>query len=113
METDEATFTVIDPCCDFGCAFSYLKRITLGNRFYKGPLYMNAEQMLNCLYYRMHPDRYGEAIMEKPDPDLLRNNGGPLTDEEFDNSAAEYVSVPNVVILPAKKQFLKLNKVRK
>lgn len=102
-------FALIDPCCDFGCAFSYLKRKTEGNRYYRGPLYMNAEQMLNCLYYRVHPTKHGKSIQEKPDPDLLRSNGGPLTDEEFDSNSAKYFPLPTVTILPAKKQFLKLN----
>ena len=103
-------FACVDPCCDFGCTFSYLKRLNLQTRFYKGPLYSNAEQLLLCLYYRIHPDRKGEHIKEKPDFDLLKSNGGPLTDEEFDKGSAKYISIPNITILPAKKQFIKLNK---
>ena len=62
-------FVLVDPCCDFGCAFSYLKRKKTGNRYYKGPLYMNSEEILNCLYYRVYPDKKGTLIQEKPDPD--------------------------------------------
>lgn len=110
--TGKATFVCIDPCCDFGCAFSHLKRITAQNKFYVGPMYMNAEQLLNCMYCRMHPDKRGEMIQAKPDFDLLRNNGGPLTDEEFDSGSAKYISMPNIIVLPAKKQFIKLHRRR-
>ena len=109
LQADEAIFSVIDNFCDFECAFSYLKRRTSENRFYKGPLYMNAEQLLYCMYYRMYPDRTGQSIREKPDWDLLRENGGPLSNEEFDTSASEYVPVTSVIMLPSKKQYLKLN----
>ena len=107
---DNVTFACLDPCCDFGCAFSYLKRLNLQSRFYTGPLYANAEQLLLCFYYRIYPDRKGEPIKGKDHFDLLKSNGGPLTDEEFDKNTAKYISIPNVTVLPAKKQFIKLNK---
>lgn len=106
----KCTFACIDPCCDFGCAFSYLKRLNLQSRFYTGPLYANAEQLLLCFYYRMYPDRKGKTIKEKPEFDLLRSNGGALTDDEFDKGSAKYIPIPSIKILPAKKQFIKLNK---
>jgi len=108
-KNNNAVFSVTDLCCDFGCAFSHLKSINKCDRFYKGPLYMNAEQMLLCLYYRLYPDKRGTHIRSKPHPDLLRSNGGPLTDEEFDRDTAQYFPLSNVTILPTKKQFLKLN----
>lgn len=108
--SEKLTFACIDPCCDFGCAFSYLKRKNLQNRFYIGPLYANAEQLLLCFYYRTYPEKKGEPIKEKPHFDLLKSNGGPLSNEEFDKGSAKYISIPNIIILPAKKQFIKLNK---
>jgi hypothetical protein len=103
------TFNVIDSFCDFGCAFSNLKRRTGESRMYRGPLYSNAEQLLHCFYYRVYPDRIGKTIKEKPDWDLLRENGGPLTSEEFDSESSEYIPVPSLSLLPSKNQYMKLN----
>ena len=108
-EEDAVSFGVIDPCCDFGCAFSHLKRRMGESRLYRGPLYMNAEQMLYCMFYRMYPDKMGESIQEKPDWDLLIENGGPLSDEEFDSEVCEYVPIPSLVTYPCKTQYMKMN----
>lgn len=110
METngEQTIFSVVDAFCDFGCCFSYLKRSLNLCREYRGPLYMNSEQMLYAMYYRMHPENVGEQIREKPDWDLLRENGGPLTNEEFDNNASNYVPVSSVVVLPGKQQYVKI-----
>lgn len=111
LSGDETIFTVVDSFCDFGCAFSYLKRKNSENRIYRGPLYMNTEQLLYCLYYKIYPEKTGQSIKEKPDWDLLRENGGPLTDEEFDFDTTEYISIPSVITFPAKKQYLKFHLV--
>lgn len=103
----EVIFNVIDSFCDFGCMFSYLKRKSRENRSHRSPLYMNAEQLMYSMYYRIYPDRVGSSIREKDDWDLLRENGGALTDEEFDLGAAEYIPLPSVILLPCKKQYLK------
>ena len=110
IEGDELYFTVIDNFCDFGCAFSFLKRKNGINRLYRGPLYENAEQMLHAMYYRVYPEKVGEMIRDKDDWDLLRENGGPLTDEEFDYEASIYVPIPSVNITPVKKQYFKIVK---
>lgn len=112
-ETEEDSkiyFTVIDSFCDFGCTFSYLKRKTGQSRLYSGPLYSNAEQILYCLYYRIYPDKFGEDIKSKDDWDLLKENGGPLSDEEFDSGSAQYFNIPSVTVAPVKKQYFKYNK---
>ena len=108
IEEEKVTFTVVDSFCDFGCAFSFLKRQLSLAREYRGPLYMNSEQMLYSMYYRMYPDKTGDRIREKPDWDLLRENGGPLTDEEFDGISDQYVPVTSVITVPGKKQYLKV-----
>ena len=106
---EEITFHVVDSFCDFGCAFSYLKRRTTISRLYRGTLFANAEQLLHIFYYRVYPDRIGESIREKPDWDLLRDNGGPLTNEEFDANASEYIPVPSIILQPSKQQYVKMN----
>lgn len=113
MEIDKTgqnvTFHVIGNYCDFGCALSYLKRKLSENRRYRGAHFMNSEQMLYCLFYRVYPSKSGENIKEKPDWELLRENGGCLTDAEFDSDSAEYIPIASVAIIPSKKQYLKLN----
>ena len=106
---EEITFHVVDSFCDFGCAFSYLKRRTTISRLYRGTLFANAEQLLHIFYYRVYPGRIGESIREKPDWDLLRENGGPLTNEEFDSNASEYIPVPSIILQPSKQQYVKMN----
>lgn len=109
LKGSETHFIVSDVFCDFGCAYSYVKRKNGENRYFKDSLYMNSEQLLYAMYYQMYPDRSGKSIKDKNDWELLRENGGPLTDEEFDSDAALYVSIPSVVTLPCKKQYIKLS----
>jgi len=109
IDKDNVSFSVIDSFCDFGCAFSYLKRKKTESRLYRGPIYANAEQLLYALYYRVYPDKFGENIKDKPDWEMLRENGGPLTNEEFDSESSEYFSIPSITINSAKKQYIKLN----
>jgi hypothetical protein len=108
---DEVTFNVVDSFCDFGCCFSYLKRRTGTSRLYRGILFANAEQLLHIMYYHVYPDRIGESIKEKPDWDLLRDNGGPLSNEEFDADTSTYIPIPSLILQPAKQQYVKLNGV--
>ena len=112
METQEENiiFYTIDAFCDFGCAFSFLKRKNSESRLFRNSLYMNAEQMLYCFYYRVYPNKVGEKIKEKPDWDLLRENGGSLTNEEFDSDSVQYIPIPSLIMFPAKKQYIKINK---
>ncbi len=103
------TFNVLDNFCDFGCAFTFLKVKTGESRYYKSTIYMNAEQLLYCYYYRMYPEKYGQKIYEKPNWEYLRENGGSLSNEEFDGEKSEYIAVQSVVTLPVKYQFSRLN----
>ena len=109
IDNENVKFLVIDSFCDFGCTFSYLKRKNTESRLYRGPIYTNAEQLLYSLYYRVYPDRVGKNIKDKPDWELLRENGGPLTDEEFDSEKADYFPIPSVTVSSTKKQYIKLN----
>lgn len=108
LQTGEIVFHVDDTYSNFGCALAGLKRFHFCHRIYRDPLYMNAEQLLHCMYYAMYPDKKGTRIVEAKDPRLLEINGGPLTDEEYDDENYEYVQMPNVAVLPLKRQFFKL-----
>lgn len=112
METDrhtgKITFYCEDTYANFGCALAGLKRIYSCHRNYKDPLYMDAEQMLHCMYHRMHPEKTGTRIKEANDWRLLDINGGPLTEEEYDSEQYGYIAIPNVAVLPVKRQYIKL-----
>ena len=107
--TNQIVFNVEDTYDTFGCALAALKKIYSCHSMHKDPLYMDAEQLLHCLYHKMYPDKIGERIVEAPDWRLLRSNGGPLEDEEYDSDLVGYVQLPNVVTLPVKRQYIKLN----
>jgi hypothetical protein len=109
-KSDNLIFHVINQFCDCGCVYSYLKRKLAESRPFRDSFLMNAEQILHCFYYTIFPDRVGQNIRAKPDWELLRENGGPLTDEEFDSNTCEYTPLPsNIFVSPSKKQYLKLN----
>ena len=109
LKSTNVTFHVIDNFCDFGCAFTFLKIKTGETRYYKNPIYMNAEQLLYCYYYRIYPDFIGKKIHEKPNWEYLRENGGSLSNEEFDAENSQYIPIQSVTTLPAKLQFSRLN----
>jgi hypothetical protein len=104
-----ATFYMEDDYDTFGCALASLKRLNSCHHMYKDPKYMDADQLLHCLYYRMYPDKIGTRIKEAPDWRLLDINGGPLTGEEFDFEQVKYIEIPNVILLPLKRQYIRLN----
>ena len=117
MEVDRHTGKVIfhtdDAYDSFGCALAGLKRLYSCHYMYKDPLYMDAEQLLHCMYHKMHPDKIGTRIVEAKHWKLLRSNRGPLKDSEFDSDLAGYVQIPNIVTVPIKRQFIKLNLTKK
>lgn len=114
METDKHTgntiFNVEDTYDKFGCALAALKKFYSFHYMHKDPLYMDSEQMLHCLYHKMYPEKIGTRIIEANDWRLLKINGGPLNEDEFDNDPSSiYVQIPNVVTVPIKRQYIKLN----
>ena len=112
MEIDKSNNTTVfhieDTYDTFGCALMALKEIYLCHYMYKDPLYMDAEQMLHCMYHKMHPDKIGTRIKPAKHWKLLKINKGPMNDEEFDNDQCEYVQLPNIILVPIKRQYVKL-----
>ena len=106
--TNETIFHTEDNFDTFGCALAVLKRIYSCHYMYKDPKYMDAEQLLHCLYYRMHPNKVGERIREANDWRLLDINNGPLTTDQYDSDQFGYMEMPNVILLPFKRQYVKL-----
>jgi len=106
--TNNVRFNVEDTYDTFGCAFASLKRIYTCHYMYKDPLYMDAEQLLHCMFYRMYPDKRGIRINEANDWRLLESNGGPLSDSEYDSDKYVYVTTPSIILAPVKRQYVKL-----
>jgi len=104
------TFYTEGTYCHFGCAYADLKRQLRVQKKYIDPLYMDAESMLYTMYYKMYPKNAGKKIRSSPDWRLLDENNGPLTSEQFDEEKYEYVQVPTLVILPAKRQYIRIVK---
>lgn len=83
-------FDVEDTYDTFGCALAALKKIYGCHRIHKDPLYIDAEQLLHCLYFKMYPEKQDTRIREAPDWRLLKINGGPFEDSEYDSDRYEY-----------------------
>lgn len=107
MDKEHVSFFTEGYYCHFGCAYANLKRVIPVSRIHRDPLYMDAEQLLHCMYHKLYPNE-PRNIVEAPDWRLCRSNGGPLTDEEFDSKTYKYVAINNVAMLPVKRQYMKL-----
>lgn len=107
--TNNVVFNVEDTYDKFGCALAALKRIYSCHHRYRDPKYMDAEQLLHTMYHKMYPDKIGTRIKEANDWRLPKLNGGPLDDDEYDSGQYEYVEIPNLVLSPVKRQYIRLN----
>lgn len=92
-----------DYCC-FECCFSGYKRLNPSSVIYRDPLYMDAEQMLKFMYSCIYP--HAGPLREAQDYRLLKRNNGPLTEKEFFNETHAYVRTSNIILLPAKIEYL-------
>jgi len=108
-KTKEIKFHVDGTYCNFNCMFADFKRINDTSRIYKDPLYMDAEQLIHVMFHKMYPKQEKKRIREAPDWRLLRENGGPLTDKEFDEGNFVFIPMTSVVQVPVKRQYIKLN----
>ncbi len=92
-----------DYCC-FECCFSGYKRLTPASTIYRDPLYMDTEQMLKFMYSCIYSN--APPLKEAQDYRLLKRNNGPLTEKEFFSETHAYVRTSNVILLPAKIEYL-------
>lgn len=97
-------FTVDGTYCTFECAYASLKYISPPIHLMRDPLYMDSEQLLRLMYSTCYPDSK-KFIQPAPDWRLLKDNGGPLTLQEFFSDCHRYVKTPNVVVHPIKIEF--------
>lgn len=111
MEVDKLTGKIYfygeEVAHSFGCGLSTLKYLHSCHHNYKDPLYMDADQMLHLLYYKMHPDKIGTRITEAKHWKLLESNQGPLSEDEYDSDQLGYRAMPNIVMCPIKRQYVK------
>ena len=108
IKNETIYFHTEDAYDTFECAFASLKRLYSCNHIYKDPFYMDSEQMLNCMYKRMYPEETNK-IQEAKDWRLLKSNGGPLSDTDYDNHSHKYITTNSIITLPVKRQYVKIN----
>jgi hypothetical protein len=92
---------------DFGtfeCAFALFKFLNPPTYAYRNPVYMDSEKMLRLLYSLAHPN--GEQLKAADDWRLLGENGGPIEKNEFFKGTHTYRQTPNIILLPAKIEYL-------
>lgn len=82
--------------CSFGCADAHLQeKINLGTHTSKYSIYNKSTSYLNRLFNLVHQ---GKRLIRAKDWELLAQNGGSLTDAEYDDTNYVYECVGNIVI---------------
>lgn len=99
---DKYIFYVDGVYCSFPCCFSGLKRLLFYTFKNDKPLYKNSEQLLRLMYDLNYP---GKKLFEAPDWQLLVENGGSLTKENFFDSNYSYCKIPGYLI-PIKTRYI-------
>lgn len=111
LEKDEKQNKIIyyveDCFCSFECCLTQLRIFNNYKLEYKDPIYKNSEQMLYSMYSQMHPNE--ETIRIRPDWRLLNINGGPLSEKDYYSNKHKYVDIKSMVLIPAKRKYIKLN----
>jgi hypothetical protein len=102
---DKYIFYGVGRYCTFRCMYTMCKLNSSITRIYRDPMYKDSIQMVQILYRLMNPD--GEPLKSLPDWELHVCSGGPLTDDEFFSTSCQYVKLPNVIMLPAKRQYIR------
>lgn len=101
--TGMSTFHIDDEYCNFSCMYSGYMRgpQTTGGKY---ATHLDTEQYIHTMFSLMHP---GKELKEAK-PLRLRNifSGGLLTDAQYYDGSLHYQQLPNVVLLPAKVEYL-------
>nr|QBK91888.1 MAG: A1L transcription factor/late transcription factor VLTF-2 [Pithovirus LCPAC304] len=85
-------------CCASHCSFSWSDREAGVSH-----LYESAKELQKTMFHLMYP---GKKMVKAPAWGLLDLNEGPLTEEEFDKLAYVYDPTSNMVLLPAKEEYI-------
>ena len=103
---DRVVFEVDDHFCCFECAYTFLKRYKSSHRIYKDHTYVNAEQLLICMYKRVYPN--ADRLHERLDWRLYERNGGPFSKSQYHSNSHKYHHMNNIIINQAKRQYHKI-----
>lgn len=96
---DEGTF------CSYRCVLAHILMFKEIGPQQRDPLYLNSEATLRFRFSLEYPNV--EVLLPAPDYRLLKENGGSLTDEEFDGTKYTYLRTANVVIIPCKVAYIR------
>lgn len=99
----------ISKTCDFRCTLRQIRLLQQQPYRYRKVNFTHSEQILKLIYRKMHPD--APQLIEAPDPLLAEWNGGSLNREEYKDSRFIYIHIPNLCLIPAKEQFMRINAV--
>lgn len=96
---DEGTY------CTYRCVLADIIKFKEVGPQQRDQLYLNSESALRFRFSLQYP----EAGPLKPAHDyrLLKENGGSLTDEEFDSDKYVYLRTSNVLLIPAKVAYIR------
>jgi len=94
--------------CSFECAYARIKLQTNCNLHHRDFFYADSETLLLMLYHLYY--RNTDQLQPAPDWDLLDINGGPLTKEQYHSKVHYYSNVPNIILLPIKKEYMIIQK---
>lgn len=86
----------------YGCCLTYLRKINRG--IVKDNLLIDAEIMLKFMYHLQY--NTNEPLKEDNEPLLLIDNGGSLTQEEFDNY--KFIKTNTVIKIPSQVVYNKI-----
>jgi hypothetical protein len=96
---EEFFYTTGAYCC-YSCAYAHLRCILSQYRASAhSSKYINSEQYLKYLFHQQHP---GEELYASPDWNLLEDNGGPLSKQDFFAKSSKYVPLASMKIVPTK-----------
>lgn len=97
-------FWVHGTFCSFECALAEIRVYTNHSTLETMGVYTTAEGLLKMLFMLTHPNKF--LLRAAPYYKLLKSNGGSMDDAQFRSNNHKYIVTSNVVIAPAKIQFI-------
>jgi hypothetical protein len=88
-------------CCGYRCAYAWVLRQALID-----PLYKLSDYYLRMIFHFQYPNHADKILKPADDPQLLEVHGGSHKNEDFDKNNYFYKRTSNVVLLPAKVEYL-------
>lgn len=101
----QVIFYVEGSFCSFEHLDMMIKRHTLCRRSLMKPSFQKVSINSKIMFHLMYPDKKYSTVSSNEY--LLKDHGGSLHPEDYDDGKHVYVEMPGVVILPCKRQYLK------